>query len=69
MVEVLETLDDFEDESYGAYLDYQQLISEFGDLPSKLYLNVNHPHFHDMIYYAKTDNVEVITTNGVTKVC
>ena len=68
-MQVLETLDDFQDESYGAYLDYQQLISEFGDLPTTLYLNINHPHFHDMLYYAKTDNVEVITITGATRVC
>ena len=54
-IEALETLD--------------ELVSNHGDIPKKLYLNENHPHYNDMLYYAQVDGVTVIPTTGKTKVC
>ena len=70
MVELLETLDDFEDDSYGAYLDYSVLMHECEfEEPTKLLINTNHPYYEEMKYFAQSDNLEVITTEGEPKIC
>lgn len=69
MVEVLETLDDFEDESYGAYLEYANLRHECKFEPSKLLIDAGHPFYEEMKYFALTDNLQVIATEGTTKIC
>ena len=70
MVEVLETLDDFEDDSYGAYLDYTVLMHECEfEEPTKLLIDSNHPYYEEMKYFAQSDNLEVITTEGEPKIC
>lgn len=70
MVELLETLDDFEDDSYGAYLDYSVLMHECEfEEPTKLLINKNHPYYEEMKYFAQSDNLEVITTEGEPKIC
>lgn len=70
MVEVLETLDDFEDDSYGAYLDYTVLMHECEfEEPTKLLIDAGHPYYEEMKYFAQSDNLEVITTEGEPKIC
>lgn len=70
MVEVLETLDDFEDDSYGAYLDYTVLMHECEfEEPTKLLIDAGHPYYEEMKYFAQSDNLEVITTKGEPKIC
>ena len=68
-IEALETLDEFDDTSVDGVVEYQELVSNHGDIPKKLYLNENHPHYNDMMYYAQVDGVTVIPTTGKTKVC
>ena len=43
-IEALETLDEFDDTSIDGVVEYQELVSNHGDIPKKLYLNENHPH-------------------------
>jgi len=70
MVEVLETLDDFEDDSYGAYLDYSILMHECEfDQPTKLLIDAGHKYYHEMKTFAQADNLQVIATEGETRIC
>tara|TARA_E500000178_G_C16730975_1_gene621571 strand:+ start:113 stop:322 length:210 start_codon:yes stop_codon:yes gene_type:complete len=69
MVEVLETLDDFEDDSYGAFLDYSVLMQECEFEPRRLLIDAGHPYYEEMKTFAQADKLEVIATEGVTKIC
>lgn len=67
--DVLESLDDFDDDSYGAYLDYIYMLEECEFQPTKLLISSSHPYYHEMKTFAQADNLQVISTTGVTKIC
>ena len=68
-IEALETLDEFHDDSYGAYLEYVALKDQCVGEPSILYLNEKHEFFSEYDYYAKTDGLDVKITTDETKIC
>ena len=56
-VEALETLDEYSDEEYSAYLEYTALKDQCVIEPTTLYINKDHEFLSECEYFAKTDNL------------
>jgi len=68
-IDALETLDEYSDEEYSAYLEYKELKDRCLIEPTTLYINNNHEFFSEWKYFAETDGLEVKIINGDTKIC
>jgi len=68
-IDALETLDEFHDSGYDAYLEYEDFKSRYTSDPSYLYINESHPHLSEWRYFAISDGLEVIITEGETRIC
>ena len=68
-IEALETLDEFEDGSYAAYLEYVDLKDKCVGEPTILFIKDNHEFYSEWIYYANSDGLDVRTTTEETKIC
>ena len=68
-IEALETMDEYSDEQYSAYLEYTELRDQCVIDPTTLYINKNHEFLSELEYFAKTDNLEVKIIDGETVIC
>ena len=68
-IEALETMDDYSDEQYSAYLEYTELRDQCVIDPTTLYINKKHEFLSEWEYFAKADSLEVKIINGETRIC
>ena len=68
-IEALETMDEYSDEEYSAYLEYTALKDQCVIEPTTLYINKDHEFLSEWEYFAKTDNLEVKIIDGDTRIC
>ena len=68
-VEALETLDEYDDADYGAYLEYTELKDRCMIEPSVLYIHENHEYLSEFKYFANADGLEIRIINGDTRIC
>ena len=58
-IEALETMDEFSDEEYSAYLEYTALKDQCVIEPSTLYIDNDHEFLSEWVYFAQTDGLEI----------
>ena len=68
-IEALETMDEYSDEEYSAYLEYTALKDQCMIEPTTLYINKKHEFLSEWEYFAKADSLEVKLINGETRIC
>ena len=68
-VEALETLDEYSDEEYSAFLEYTQLKDQCMVEPTTLYINERHEFLSEWTYFANADDLDVKVINGDTRIC
>ena len=68
-IDALETMDEFSDDQYSAFLEYTALKDQCMIEPTTLYINNDHEFFSEWKYFAETDGLEVKIINGDTKIC
>ena len=68
-VEALETLDEYSDEEYSAYLEYTALKDQCVIEPSTSYINKDHEFLSEWNYFANTDGLEIKIIDGETTIC
>ena len=68
-IEPLETLDEYSDDQYSAYLEYTALKDQCMIEPTTLYIDNNHEFFSEWTYFANADDLEVKIINGETIIC
>ena len=68
-IEALETLDEYDDSDYGAYLEYTELKDSCMIEPSILYINESHEFLSAFKYFALSDCLIVKVIKGETRVC
>ena len=68
-IEALETMDEFSDEEYSAYLEYTALKDQCVIEPSTLYIDNDHEFLSEWVYFAQTDVLEIKIIDGETAIC
>ena len=68
-VEALETMDEFSDEEYSAYLEYTALKDQCIANPEVLYIDKDHEFLSEWVYFAQTDGLEIKIIDGETAIC
>ena len=68
-IDALDTLDEYSDEEYSAYLEYKDLKDRCIIDPTTLYIDNNHEFFSEWKYFAETDGLEIKIINGETRIC
>jgi len=68
-IDALDTLDDYSDEEYSAYLEYKDLKDRCMIDPTTLYIDNDHEFFSEWKYFAETDGLEIKIIKGETKIC
>ena len=68
-IEALETLDEYSDEEYSAYLEYTALKDQCMVDPNTLYINKDHEFLSEWDYFAKADGLEIKIIDGETTIC
>ena len=68
-IDALETLDEYSDEEYSAFLEYTQLKDQCMIEPSVLYINESHEFLSAFKYFALSDGLIVKVIKGETRVC
>ena len=68
-VEALETMDEFSDEEYSAYLEYTVLKDQCVIEPETLYIDKDHEFLSEWVYFAQTDGLEIKIIDGETAIC
>jgi hypothetical protein len=68
-IEALETMDEFSDEEYSAYLEYTALKDQCVIEPSTLYIDRDHEFLSEWVYFAQTDGLEIKIIDGETAIC
>ena len=68
-VEALETLDEYDDADYGAYLEYTELKDRCMIEPTVLYIHENHEFLSAFKYFALSDGLVVKVMKGETRIC
>ena len=68
-IEALETLDEYDDSDYGAYLEYIELKNRCMVEPSTMYIDENHDFLSEFKYFAHSDGLEVKVIKGDTIIC
>ena len=68
-IDALETLDEYSDEEYSAYLEYKDLKDRCMIDPTTLYIDNNHEFFSEWKYFAETDGLEIKIIKGETRIC
>ena len=67
--DVLETMDEYSDEEYSAYLEYKELKDRCMIEPTTLYINKDHEFLSEWDYFANADGLEVKIIDGETRIC
>ena len=68
-VEALETMDEFSDEEYSAYLEYTALKDQCVIEPETLYIDKDHEFLSEWVYFAQTDGLDTKIIDGETAIC
>ena len=68
-IEALETLDEYDDSDYGAYLEYIELKDRCIIEPSTLYIDESHEFLSAFKYFAHSDGLEIKIIKGDTRIC
>ena len=68
-IEALETLDEYSDDEYAAYLEYTALKAQCMIAPTTLYINKNHEFLSEWDYFANADGLDVKVIDGETRIC
>tara|TARA_B100000073_G_scaffold309917_1_gene281956 strand:+ start:227 stop:445 length:219 start_codon:yes stop_codon:yes gene_type:complete len=68
-IEALETLDEYSDDEYAAYLEYTALKDQCIIEPTTLYINNKHEFLPEWDYFANADGLEVKIIDGETRIC
>ena len=68
-VEALETMDEFSDEEYSAYLEYTALKDQCVIEPSTLYIDKDHEFLSEWVYFAQTDGLDTKIIDVETVIC
>ena len=68
-IEALETMDEFSDEEYSAYLEYTALKDQCVIEPSTLYIDKDHEFLSEWVYFAQTDGLDTKIIDGETAIC
>ena len=68
-IEALETMAEYSDEQYSAFLEYTSLKDQCMVEPTTLYLANSHEFFSEWKYFAKSDGLEVKVIDGETTIC
>ena len=68
-VEALETMDEYSDEEYSAYLEYMSLKDQCVIEPNTLYIDKDHEFLSEWVYFAQTDGLEIKIIDGETARC
>jgi|TARA_B100000902_G_scaffold391597_1_gene442524 hypothetical protein len=68
-IDALETLDEYSDDEYSAYLEYKELKDRCMIEPTTLYISNDHEFFSQWDYFAKADGLEVKVMRGETRIC
>ena len=68
-IEPLETLDEYSDDQYSAFLEYTALKDQCIETPTTLYIDNGHEFFAEWNYFANADGLEIKAINGETKIC
>ena len=68
-IEALDTLDEYSDDEYAAFLEYTALKDQCIVEPTTLYIDNNHEFLSEWDYFAKADGLDVKVINGETRIC
>ena len=68
-IEALETLDEYSDDQYAAYLEYIALKDQCLVEPTTLYIDNNHEFFSEYTYFAQSDGLDIKVIDGETRIC
>ena len=68
-IDALETMDEYSDDEYSAYLEYKDLKDRCMIEPTTLYINDRHEFLSEWTYFANADDLEVKIINGETIIC
>ena len=68
-IELLETMDEYSDEEYSAYLEYKELKDRCMIEPTTLYINDRHEFLSEWTYFANADDIDVKVIDGETRIC
>ena len=68
-IEALETMDEYSDEEYSAYLEYTALKDQCMIEPTTLYINKDHEFLSERDHFANADGLNVKIIDRDTKIC
>ena len=68
-IEALETLDEYSDGQYSAFLEYTALKDQCIIEPTTLYIDNTHEFFSEWSYFANADGLDVKPIDGETRIC
>ena len=68
-IEALETMDEYSDEQYSAFLEYTSLKDQCMVEPTTLYIEKSHEFLSEWSYFANADGLEVKIIDGETRIC
>ena len=68
-IELLETMDEYSDDEYSAYLEYKELKDRCMIEPTTLYINDRHEFLSEWTYFANADDIDVKVIDGETRIC
>ena len=68
-IDALETMDEYSDDEYSAYLEYKDLKDRCMIEPTTLYINDRHEFLSEWTYFAKADDIDVKVIDGETRIC
>ena len=68
-IEALETIDEYSDAQYAAYLEYTALKDQCIIDPTTLYIANNHEFFSEYTYFAQTDGLDIKVGDWETRIC
>tara|TARA_R100000234_G_scaffold7441_1_gene4851 strand:- start:79 stop:297 length:219 start_codon:yes stop_codon:yes gene_type:complete len=68
-IEALETLDEYSDDQYAAYLEYTALKDQCLVEPTTLYIDNSHEFFSEYTYFAQSDGLDIKVIDGETRIC
>jgi|TARA_B100000073_G_scaffold65693_1_gene48607 hypothetical protein len=68
-IDALDTLDEYSDDEYSAFLEYTALKDQCMIEPTTLYINKDHEFLSEWDYFANADGLSVKVTDGETMIC
>ena len=68
-IEALDTLDEYSDDQYSAFLEYTALKDQCIIEPTTLYIDRSHEFLSEWSYFAQVDGLDLRIINGETKIC